>query len=261
MKQELIWAEEFNYQPGERPNPAIWNFDLGDGSNHGIPGWGNNEREFYTEASVHVDNGLTIHALREPAETPLQTYYGKAEWTSGKIHTAKKVTFKYGYFDFVAKVPIGGGTWPAIWMLGASIAHTPWPACGEIDIFEGTGNEPTIVRGTLHGPGFSGDEGVTAATTFPVALSEGFNTYGLLWLPDRIEWFINGVSYSIIERSDARLAGKDWPFNDEYYLIINLAMGGWFAGEIDPSIQEALFEITSIKVYSVDGVGQVIQKN
>ena len=261
MKRELIWAEEFNYRSGGRPDPAMWNFDLGDGTAHGIPGWGNNEREFYTETSTHIDGGLTIHALKEPSDTPLTTYYGKAEWTSGKIHTAKKVTFKYGYFEFVAKAPAGGGTWPAIWMLGASIAHTPWPSCGEIDIFEGTGNEPHTIRGTLHGPGYCGEEGLTEAITHPLPLSEVFNTYGLLWLPNRIEWFVNGVSYSIIERSDTRLEGKEWPFNDEYYLIINLAMGGWFAGDIDPDLAQAHFEVQSIKVYSIDGVGQVNLQN
>jgi len=257
VKRELIWAEEFDYRSGGRPDPKIWNFDLGDGSAHGIPGWGNNEREFYTETSTHIEDGLTIHALREPTNSSLTTYYGKAEWTSGKIHTAKKVTFQYGYFEFVAKAPLGGGTWPAIWMLGASITHTPWPACGEIDIFEGTGNEPETIRGTLHGPGYSGNEGLTDATIHPQKLSDEFNTYGLLWLPDRIEWIVNGISYSVIERTDPRLAGKEWPFNDEYYLIINLAMGGWFAGDIDPALTQAHFEVQSIKVYSVDGVGQV----
>jgi len=259
--RNLIWSEEFHYRPGERPDPAIWNFDLGDGTNHGIPGWGNNEKEFYTEDSVRIEEGLTIHALKEPLDTALKAYYGPVEWTSGKIHTANKVSFKYGYFEFIAKAPLGGGTWPAIWMLGTSISHTPWPACGEIDIFEGTGNQPQTIRGTLHGAGYSGDSGLTAATEHPKPLSDEFITYGLSWLPDRIEWFVNGVSYSVLERSDPRLSGKEWPFNAEFYLIVNLAMGGWFAGEIDSKLTEAFFEVKSIRVYSINGIGSVTHSN
>ena len=257
MARELIWSETFEPTDSGRPNPAVWNFDLGDGSAHGIPGWGNNEREYYMESPVTVDSGLTIHALREPADSSHETYYGPAEWTSGKIHTFGKVSFQYGYFEFIAKAPSGGGSWPAIWMLGTAIADTPWPECGEIDIFEGTGNQPYTIRGTLHGPGYSGEFGVTAATEYPTLLSDDFITYGLLWLPDRIEWSVNGQTYSRIERHDPRLEGKAWPFNAPHYLITNLAIGGWFAGEVDPALNEAIFEVKSINVYSVDGIGAV----
>ena len=257
MARELIWSETFEPTDSGRPNPAVWNFDLGDGSAHGIPGWGNNEREYYMESPATVDSGLTIHALREPAESPHETYYGPAEWTSGKIHTFGKVSFQYGYFEFIAKAPSGGGSWPAIWMLGTAIADTPWPECGEIDIFEGTGNQPYTIRGTLHGPGYSGEFGVTAATEYPSLLSDDFITYGLLWLPDRVEWSVNGQTYSRIESHDPRLEGKAWPFNAPHYLITNLAIGGWFAGEVDPALNEAIFEVKSINVYSVDGIGAV----
>jgi beta-glucanase (GH16 family) len=142
-------------------------------------------------------------------------------------------------------------------MLGTAIAHTPWPECGEIDIFEGTGNAPYTIRGTLHGPGYAGEFGVTTATDHSTLLSDDFITYGLLWLPDRIEWSVNGVTYSVIESNDPRLEAKAWPFNAPHYLIMNLAIGGWFAGEVDPALTEAIFEVKSIKVYSVDGIGSV----
>ncbi len=257
MAHELIWSQTFAPSDNGRPDPALWNFDLGDGSAHGIPGWGNNEREFYIDSAVTVDSGLTFHAAREPENSPHTTYYGPAEWTSGKIHTFGKVAFQYGYFEFIAKAPKGGGSWPAIWMLGTAIAHTPWPECGEIDIFEGTGNAPYTIRGTLHGPGYAGEFGVTAATDHSTLLSDDFITYGLLWLPDRIEWSVNGVTYSVIESNDPRLEAKAWPFNAPHYLIMNLAIGGWFAGEVDPALTEAIFEVKSIKVYSVDGIGSV----
>ena len=254
---ELLWAEEFDYPTGL--NPTSWNFDLGDGSEKGIPGWGNNEREFYVESAVETGNGLIINSTRQEANSSISTYYGPAEWTSGKIHTAGKLGFKYGYFEFLAKMPEGGGTWPAIWMLGASISNVPWPACGEIDIFEGTGNEPKVVRGTVHGPGYSADKGITQAIDHESALAEDFHTYGLLWEENRLEWFFNGKSYFVLDASDPQFSNNDWVFNQEYYLIMNLAMGGWFAGDISSSLQSAKLEVKSIYFYSVNSVGTLIR--
>ena len=254
---ELLWAEEFDYPTGL--DPKVWNFDLGDGTDKGIPGWGNNEREFYVESAVETGNGLIINSIRQEPDSPLSTYYGPAEWTSGKIHTAGKLGFKYGYFEFHAKMPHGRGTWPAIWMLGASIKDVPWPSCGEIDIFEGTGNEPLVVRGTVHGPGYSADKGITQAFNHENELSEGFHTYGLLWEENRIEWFFDGKSYFVLDANHQEFSEKDWVFNDEYYLIMNLAMGGWFAGDIDPELHSAQLEIKSDYFYSVNKVGSLIR--
>lgn len=254
---ELLWAEEFDFPNGL--NPKIWNFDLGDGTAKGIPGWGNNEREYYTKDAVVTNNGLTINAQRTEIENAPDAYYGPAEWTSGKIHTAGKLGFKYGYFEFKAKMPTGRGTWPAIWMLGESISEIPWPTCGEIDIFEGTGNEPVVVRGTVHGPDYAGDKGITMAINHSEELSEEFHTFGLLWQENRIEWFFNGTSYFVLDTSHAEFAEKKWVFNDPYYLIMNLAIGGWFAGEVSADLQSANLQVKSIYFYSVNGVGELIR--
>ena len=255
--RQLLWAEEFDFPNGL--NPKNWSFDLGDGTEKGIPGWGNNEREYYTEDSVDTDNGLTITAQRTDIHHAPEAYYGPAEWTSGKIHTAGKLGFKYGYFEFKAKMPAGGGTWPAIWMLGESISEIPWPTCGEIDIFEGAGNRPLVVQGTLHGPGYSADKGITTTISQTKELSEDFHTIGLLWQENRIEWFFDDISYFTLDTDHPQFKDSDWVFNNPFYLIINLAMGGWFAGDIAPDLHSANLQVKSIHFYSIDGVGELIR--
>ena len=159
----LLWEENFKETFDGSPDSKVWNFDLGDGTSAGIPGWGNQEREYYVKENARVDQGLLLTARKTHPESAPDAYYGKAEWLSSKIHTAGKVRFRYGRFDFDAEIPTGGGSWPAIWMLGENIAEATWPHCGEIDIFEGAGNRPTEIRGTLHGPGYCADEGITGA--------------------------------------------------------------------------------------------------
>ncbi len=253
----LLWAEEFDHPHGL--NPQVWNYDLGDGSAHGIPGWGNNEREYYIESAVTTENGLTISAKRIPPTSGLDAYYGPAEWTSGKIHTAKKLGFKYGYLEFKARAPKGGGSWPAIWMLGSLITELTWPTCGEIDIFEGSGNVPKTVRGTLHGPGYSGEHGVTHAIDYENNLGNDFHTYGILWNEDGFEWFFDGEPYFALTRNHPQFEGKHWPFDEEFYLIINLAIGGWFAGEVSPDLKEAQFDVKNIYYFSYDGKGELLR--
>ena len=255
MKLDLLWSEEFEGQ--DCINEDVWNFDQGDGTNEGIPGWGNNEREFYTVESVTMKSGLQINATRLLPNTGPDSYYGPTEWTSGKIHTAGKVNFKFGRLEIIAKPPLGGGTWPAIWMLGKSIASAGWPLCGEIDIFEGAGNRPNQVCGTIHGPGYSGADGIGVSVELEEPIANTFHTFTLDWLPDQISWLIDGKVYSTLHRDSAIGKEQLWPFNDYFYLIINLAMGGWFAGDIAPGFDRATFSIKSIKYYSIDGVGKV----
>jgi len=255
-RYELLWSEDFNPTIDSRPNPDIWNFDLGDGTVAGIPGWGNQEKEFYTSDHAQVGNGLILTAEKtEPDSAPL-AYYGKAEWFSSKIHTAGKVHFKYGRFDFDAQAPIGGGSWPAIWMLGANIKEVTWPNCGEIDIFEGAGNRPAEIRGTLHGPGYCGNYGMTGATQADSALSSARHIYSIEWLPDNIAWFVDGEEYLRITKQQVIDDGKEWPFDQPFYLILNLAMGGWFAGDVVSGFDHCQFQIYSINYFSINGVGE-----
>jgi beta-glucanase (GH16 family) len=260
MKQEaqkLLWAMDFNsLSPVDFEK--YWNYDIGDGSHYGLVGWGNNELEYYTKNSIEIKNNLVIEAVNTHGESELDCYYGKALWTSGKIHTANKVSFKYGRIEVRAKAPQGVGTWPAIWLLGCNLlTGIVWPDCGEIDILETTGKEPTNIQGTIHGPGYFGEAGLTKIIKADQPLSENFHTYSIDWREDNIEWFFDGVLYNSICRDQVDAIGAPWPFNNQFYLILNLAIGGWFAGEVDPRLERATFEIESIKHYSIDGVGSV----
>jgi beta-glucanase (GH16 family) len=256
----LLWSEEFLPTSDGKPDPKHWTPDLGDGSQHGLIGWGNHEKEFYTTDALMVNNGLTISAKREIGVSPIETYYGPAEWTSGKIHTATKVFFKYGYLEISAKMPIGVGTWPAMWLLGKSILEgSQWPICGEIDFFEGNGAKPKTVQSTLHADGYAGEFGITGYLQTESELSATFNTFAIDWREDSIEWFFNGVSYLRFQNGVNEFTGKSWPFNDYFYLILNQAIGGWFVGEVDPLLQNSTLEIEHIKHFRIDGVGEVLR--
>lgn len=258
-EQSLIWSEEFADHHGGQLSEDTWNFDLGDGSAVGLVGWGNHEREYYTKDSVSIKENLIISAQRVDSNSGIECYYGPAEWTSGKIHTAKKIGFKYGRIEISAKMPSGVGTWPALWLLGSNLLDgVAWPHCGEIDILENTGARPFQVQGTIHADGYFGENGLTKIIQSADELANDFHTYAINWTADYIEWFFDDFCYNRINREGVVAQGKPWPFNQEFYLIINLAIGGWFAGEVDEKLENAELQVKSIKYFSIDGVGELI---
>ena len=261
LEKKLLWSENFHPNETNLLSSATWSHDLGDGTDAGIPGWGNNELEYYTveNSTVNENSELVISASRLDPLTPLKCYYGPALWSSAKIHTGGKVSFHYGYLEITAKMPKGIGTWPALWLLGTSLlSGTTWPDCGEIDIYEGMGSKSKQVQGTIHGPGYAGEFGLTKYFDHESDLSESFHTFAIDWRPDRIEWFFDGNSYQVIEKSDERLAGKDWPYNAPFYLIINLAIGGNLGGYVASDFKSAELVIESIRHYAINGIGEVI---
>jgi len=260
--RELLWSEDFTQYRADSLDSRRWNFDIGDGSIHGLIGWGNNELEYYADSNYSIANSLKIYAKRIDSELALSQnlhcYYGPAEWTSTRIHTSGKVGFTFGLIEISAKMPQGIGTWPALWMLGSSIHHgTSWPECGEIDILENTGANPTRVQGTIHGPNYFAENGITTIIDSPQELSADFHTYAIDWREDSIEWFFDGMSYHRADRLALQERGLGWPFNKECFLLINLAIGGGFAGPVDPKLSIATLEVAWIKHYSIDGIGSV----
>jgi beta-glucanase (GH16 family) len=254
----LLWSEEFADHLDRKLPDDTWNFDIGDGASAGLIGWGNNELEYYTAESVKIEGNLKITAQKK-LDSSLQCYYGPALWTSGKIHTAGKVGFKFGHIEIKAKLPSGIGTWPALWLLGANLLDgIAWPHCGEIDILENTGAHPFQVQGTIHGDGYFGEAGLTKIIQSTTPLSDNFHNYAISWNEESIEWFFDGNSYNKITKSSVEATGKPWPFSQEFYLIMNLAIGGWFAGDVDPNLERAELEVESIKYFSIDGVGELI---
>ena len=252
---ELLWEQTFNAPDGTRPDPSVWTHDLGDGSAAGIPGWGNQELEWYTEgAAVTRDGKLVFTATKLAQPSGIEAYYGQAEWTSAKIHTNGKVAFKYGRIEATIKAPTGAGTWPAFWMLGTDLTEIGWPECGEIDILEMRGRDPETLVSTVHGPGYCGEHG--SGTEIPCPpLNEGFHTFGVDWLEDSITWHLDGKPFHTV--TPETVAPNRWAFNHPFYIVMNLAIGGGFTGDVDPALTSAEMQVEAVRVYSIDGIGEV----
>lgn len=226
----LVWADEFEITG--MPSPVNWTFETGAG------GWGNNELQYYTNRSQNatVSGGvLKITAMKEN--------YNGAAYTSARMVTRDKFDFKYGRVEVRAKLPTGGGTWPAIWALGADFATVGWPACGEIDIMEHVGNQQNKIHGTLHYPGRSGGNPVSSSITIPNVSSE-FHIYTLDWSATSIKMYVDNQLFFNEPNSTAL------PFNKDFFLIVNVAMGGNFGGTVDPAFTSSSMEIDYIRVFS-----------
>ena len=223
---ELAWEQNFD----AALDTEIWNFETG---NNG--GWGNQELQYYTEDNVSVQDGNLVITARAESE-------GGFNYTSSRITTQDNFEFKYGRVEVRAKLPSGGGVWPAIWMLGSNFSEVGWPDSGEIDIMEYVGNQPNLIHGTLHYPGRSGGNADGGTITVPNVETE-FHTYTLEWSAERIVFLVDGQVYHTYANN------PNSPFNQEFFLILNVAMGGTFGGEVDPAFEESSMEIDYIKVF------------
>jgi beta-glucanase (GH16 family) len=227
----LVWSDEFN-TPGA-PDATKWGYDIGTGSN----GWGNAESQYYTNRSqnVIVEGGmLKIKALKEN--------FSGSNYTSARLLTKDKFDFRYGRVEVRARVPVGVGTWPAIWMLGSNINTVSWPNCGEIDIMEHIGRDLNKIYATLHYPGRSGGNANGASRIVNTATT-AFHVYGLEWTSSIIRMTVDGETVHTVANSSAI------PFNHNFFFILNVAMGGNFAGAIDPAVTSATMEVDYIRVY------------
>ena len=229
----LVWSDEFDAEDGSSPDPANWTYDLGVGAN----GWGNRELEYYTDRSpenVVISNGnLVITALQERYTGPdgiMRNY------TSARLKTQGLFSLAYGRFEARMKIPYGQGLWPAFWMLGDNIRDVGWPTCGEIDIMENIGREPSTIHGTIHGPGYSGGSGIGASYTLAAGqnFADGFHVFAVEWEPAVIRFYVDDVLYRTTTAADLP-AGRTWVFDHPFFLIVNVAVGGDWPGSPDPS--------------------------
>lgn len=228
--ETLAWSDEFDANGA--PDSDTWNFELGNGDN----GWGNQELQFYTQDNAVVEDGMLKITARAEALSGF-------DYTSSRLTTQNKFSFQYGRIEIRAKLPFGGGTWPALWMMGTNLPEVGWPNCGEIDIMEHSGNNQNVIHGSLHFPGNFGGNAVSETTTKP-GVSDEFNNYTVEWDADQIQFAINDVVYHTFQNS------SELPFNDEFFLIMNVAMGGTFVGgTVDPEFEESAMEIDYIRVY------------
>ncbi|NJB85865.1 hypothetical protein GGR26_001633 [Lewinella marina] len=227
---QLVWADEFD---GTALADTSWSYNTGTGTD----GWGNNESQYYTNRPENIsvsDGTLKITAQREN--------YRGSDFTSSRIVTEDKFEFTYGRIEIRAKLPSGGGTWPALWMLGADYQTNTWPACGEIDIMEHVGNQQNRVFSSLHFPGNSGGNAVTESTVVETASTE-FHVYKAIWSENTIRFYVDDNLYHTFSNR----AGL--PFNKDFFLIFNVAMGGNFGGNIDADFQQSTMEVDYVRVY------------
>ncbi len=214
---QLVWADEFEGPAGQLPDSTKWNFDIG-------TGWGNAQLEFDTDrpenASVDGNGNLAITARRE-------SFAGSA-FTSARITTKGLLDQAYGRFEARIKMPWGPGIWPAFWLLGSNIDEVGWPQCGEIDIMEYRGQEPNLIHGSVHGPGYSGGAAVTKSYGFPNArFDTDFYVFAVEWGEDYIYYFVNDVLYLAITPEDVP---GEWVYDHPFHIILNVAVGGNYVG-------------------------------
>jgi beta-glucanase (GH16 family) len=239
---QLAWADEFSNNG--LPDSSKWIHETG---GHG---WGNNEKQFYTDRmpeNSYVAGGmLHIAALKK-------NFQGSG-YTSAKLISFQKFTLQYGKVEVMAKLPRGKGTWPAIWMLPESLQkkEEEWPLCGEIDIMEHVGKDPNVVHTSLHSNLYNHIKG-TQITHFDTLQNvfDSFHKYGMEWTEKYIKFYIDDVLFfESFKGQDGRVAlNEGWPFDKPYYLILNLAIGGNWGGEIDDSIFPCEMLVDYVRIY------------
>lgn len=222
----LIWSDEFS---GNSLNTSNWEYQNGNGCPN-LCGWGNNELEYYRPENSWVENGvLTLEARKE-------NYQGY-NYTSTKLVTEGKFSFRYGRVDIRAVLPEGKGVWPALWMLPRDNVYGGWAASGEIDIMELIGHQPSTAYGTIH-YGAQWPNNQHAGDSYTLAsgkYSDEFHVFTLIWKEDLLEWYVDDNLY--FSRTPSQLGSANWPFNEYFYLIFNVAVGGNWPGSPDSSTQ------------------------
>ena len=241
----LAWSDEFNGPNGSAPDSSKWSFDIGGN------GWGNNELETYTNRLVNADlegGSLVIKALKESL---IGSDGISRNYTSARLLTRNKFTQTFGRFEARIKLPFGQGIWPAFWMLGDNIGTSGWPNCGEVDVMENIGREPSIVHGTFHGPGYSGAGGVSASYTLTNGkkFSDDFHTFAVEWEPNVMRFYVDGLLYKTRTPADLP-AGTTWVFDHPFFIILNLAVGGTWPGNPDATtVFPQAMQVDYVRVY------------
>lgn len=245
-----IWCDEFEYQG--LPNNNLWKYDVGGN------GWGNNELQYYTDGNLDnafVDNGvLTIKAIKEN--------YNGSTYTSARLITKETGDFLYGKIQVRAKVPGGKGTWPAIWMLPTDWEYGGWPTSGEIDIMEYVGYQNNVIHGTIHTGLYNHMLNTQVGKSFTVQTAEEeFHVYEMEWEPGIIILYVDGIEYARFEYDNEKSVNEEsfeaWPFDKDFHLLLNLAIGGNWGGAqgVDPTLDNQEFVVDYVRVYQKDYSG------
>ena len=245
----LTWSDEFNAPDGTPVDSSKWVSETGGN------GWGNQELEYYTtrrENAFQQGGNLVIKVMQEK-------YTGAdkvtRDYTSARLKTEGKFSQKYGRFEARIKIPRGQGIWPAFWMLGDDIKKIRWPDCGEIDIMENIGKEPSLVHGTIHGPGYNGAQGISAPFALPdnSRFADDFHIYAAEWEPNTIRFYVDERLYAT--RTPADLPkGTKWVYDHPFFLLLNVAVGGEWPGNPDATSQfPQTMLVDYVRVYKRNG--------
>ncbi len=238
--RKLVWADEFD--KAGLPDSTKWEYDVGGN------GWGNNELQFYTRQrpeNARVENGKLIIEARKEA------YQGK-NYTSARLLTRGKHTWTYGRIEAMAKLPKGIGTWPAVWMLGQNIATAGWPRGGEIDIMEHVGFDEGVIHGTIHTEAYNHAKKTQKGKQITITdVTQAFHLYAIEWTADQIDFFVDGQKYNTVEKAVLGSSVAEWPFEQPFYLLLNVAVGGNWGGQkgVDDSIWPQRMEVDYVRVY------------
>lgn len=260
----LIWNDEF---AGDNLNTSKWNYNTGyyiDGDPNKW-GWGNNELEYYTDSEKNTfvkDGSLNITTYYEPTTFPEIDPNRVAPYSSGKITSKDKFTFKYGRIDFRAKLPAGNGLWPALWLLPNEDTYGVWASSGEIDVMEARGRIPNASSGAIHyGGTWPTNTYLGGDYVFPEgeSINSDYHVYSLVWEEDNIKWYVDGKCFFKATNEQWYSAGNpnnpNAPFDQEFYIIMNLAVGGWFDGGVTPGEGDipASMNVDYVRVYQAEG--------
>ncbi len=220
----LVWQDEFEGPAGQPPDPSRWRYDIGED-------WGNAQLEYDTSRPENVSLDGAGHLAITARE---ESYQGR-DYTSARINTSALFEQARGRFEARIRLPVGRGIWPAFWLLGADFDTVGWPACGEIDVMEYRGQEPSVVHGSLHGPGYFGGGAVSRRFDLPgEGFDVGFHVFAIEWEAERISWMVDGTRYQTVTPSDLPTGGR-WVFDHPFFIILNVAVGGNFVGPPDGS--------------------------
>ena len=248
-----VWSDEFDGAVGTSIDPAKWAFDLGDGCTAGICGWGNNEKELYTNApdNASLDGQGNLAIVARVAASSVSCYYGPCRYTSAKITTRGKLAASPGRVEARIKLPSGQGLWPAFWMLGNDFPTVGWPASGELDIMENKGSASNTSSSAIHGPGYSGNTPFAHANSIaPGTLADAFHVYAVEWDANSAKFYVDGTLHYNVLRSDLQRYGASI-LDKPYYIILNLAVGGNFDGDPQTdAILPATMLVDYVRVYT-----------
>lgn len=241
----LVWSDEFNYTGA--PDSSKWTHEVGTGNG----GWGNNESQFYTnrlDNSYVEDGSLKITAKKEA--------YSGSEYTSARLVSRNKGDFKYGYIEISAKLPGGAGTWPALWMMPTDSVYGGWPNSGEIDIMEYQGKNPNYVFSTIHTKNNHGNGISSGRKHFP-NLETTFNKYAMEWTDEYISFYVNDTKiHTVVNPNYSTNNQNAWPFDQRFFVIMNVAMGGTLGGTIDPNFTQSSMYVDYVRVYQKQMTGE-----